>query len=564
MNVDEPPKAIFRVEKLKTMGNVGGSLSHNYRNRLTLNADDTRTHLNEHSLKTHRECFEAIKNRIPEKHRSDAVLCIEHLVTASPQWTGWGTEKEKEFWDQSVNFLKNKYGEENLISTTIHRDETTPHMVAYVVPVDKETGRLNCKKWLGGTRKTLSKLQTEFHNKVKHLGLERGVEGSLAKHKTIKQHYAEINKAVELTKIEKIIPEISYKQIHSGINWLDSGSLKQERLNKNVKPILNQQFIDIESQFREVEKSLTVQLRAKKIEVKEKVEENQKAIRRIKNLENRLDAFREEMAVFIEFKGRFPQEFKYLESDLKDKINEEKQRLIFEEHQREHRQQQANLRRMQEEKNRKNHWVQKIESEAEQGLENFLKTFNEKITFSASELEKQALRAVISEVQSYKALGSNPRQVLEIGKNSENSSPYYVMLHNLAYVKSESQLESFISESLEVLKESKRKGYDDTSSFHFYDKLGESAPSILALETLLAQKIIDYGDESTIGYNAFKDHLSEALIAKSLKLYNFEYDKLESDQRARDYSKELQATIKRTNGVDFENDRSQGRNWDFD
>ena len=28
--------AILRVQKLKTMGDIGGSLSHNYRNRLTL------------------------------------------------------------------------------------------------------------------------------------------------------------------------------------------------------------------------------------------------------------------------------------------------------------------------------------------------------------------------------------------------------------------------------------------------------------------------------------------------------------------------------------------------
>ncbi|WP_171498777.1 plasmid recombination protein, partial [Acinetobacter soli] len=86
--------AILRIQKLKSFADVGGSLSHNYRNRETLNADDASTHLNEHTLDTNEKCMSAIRDRIPEKRRKDAVLCIEHLVTASPEWDGWGTEKE--------------------------------------------------------------------------------------------------------------------------------------------------------------------------------------------------------------------------------------------------------------------------------------------------------------------------------------------------------------------------------------------------------------------------------------------------------------------------------------
>ncbi|WP_171496447.1 plasmid recombination protein, partial [Acinetobacter sp. TUM15372] len=74
----------------------------------------------------------------------------------------------------------------------IHRDETTPHLVAYVVPIDLE-GKLNAREFLGG-RSKLSKMQTDFDNEVKHLGLERGLEGSKAEHTTIKDFYAEIQK----------------------------------------------------------------------------------------------------------------------------------------------------------------------------------------------------------------------------------------------------------------------------------------------------------------------------------------------------------------------------------
>ena len=89
--------AILRIQKLKSFADVGGSLSHNYRNRETLNADDARTHLNEHELDTNEKCMTAIRDRIPEKRRKDAVLCIEHLITASPEWDGWGTEKKLHF-----------------------------------------------------------------------------------------------------------------------------------------------------------------------------------------------------------------------------------------------------------------------------------------------------------------------------------------------------------------------------------------------------------------------------------------------------------------------------------
>ena len=98
--------AILRIQKLKSFADVGGSLSHNYRNRETLNADSDRTHLNEHELDTNEKCMTAIRDRIPEKRRKDAVLCIEHLVTASPEWDGWGTEKKLHFLSSRKNGSK--------------------------------------------------------------------------------------------------------------------------------------------------------------------------------------------------------------------------------------------------------------------------------------------------------------------------------------------------------------------------------------------------------------------------------------------------------------------------
>lgn len=185
--------AILRIQKLKSFADIGGSLSHNYRNRETLNADSERTHLNEHAIDTNEKCMSAIRDRIPEKRRKDAVLCIEHLITASPEWDGWGNEKETAFFEQSKIWLEKKYGKKNVVSTTIHRDETTPHLVAYIVPLDEETGRLNAKKYIGGSRLTLSQMQTDFAVEVKDLGLDRGIQGSKAKHTSIREYYNDVN-----------------------------------------------------------------------------------------------------------------------------------------------------------------------------------------------------------------------------------------------------------------------------------------------------------------------------------------------------------------------------------
>ena len=203
--------AILRTEKLKTFGNIGGSLAHNFRDIETPNADVNRTLNNSHSLGSSIEVMDAIQLRLPEKRRSDAVLCIEHLITASPTWNGWGTEKEHDFFENSKKWLEKQYGSKNVIAVSVHRDETTPHLIAYVVPLDEYTGKLNAKKWLGGRAK-MSQMQSDFADQVRFLGLERGIEGSKAKHTRIKEYYAKINQnEVEVQK-NVFLPDAEYDE----------------------------------------------------------------------------------------------------------------------------------------------------------------------------------------------------------------------------------------------------------------------------------------------------------------------------------------------------------------
>ena len=214
--------AILRAEKLKTMGNIGGSLAHNYRSIETPNADPSKTPGNFHSLPNAEDVKNAISERLPDKRRSDAVLCVEYMITASPEWQGWNDDRQNEYFKQAVDWLEQRHGKQNVVATSIHRDETTPHLVAYVVPLDQETGKLNAKKFLGGKAK-LAEMQSSFSNHVKNLGLKRGIEGSKAKHTRIKEYYAKVNEPTpQIRQVERPKAGIFETTAHYGDKVVNS------------------------------------------------------------------------------------------------------------------------------------------------------------------------------------------------------------------------------------------------------------------------------------------------------------------------------------------------------
>ncbi len=200
---------ILRHAKLKSFGEIGGSLDHTYRLIDTPNADASRSNFNEHDFNKKTDVVQAIKNRVDQRvsKRPDNVLCVEYLVTASPTWDGWGTEKETEFFDIQKKRLIDRWGADNVISTHIHRDETTPHLIVYIVPFDDEKKALNCKKWLGN-RTLLQQEQTDAAEKVAHLGLTRGIKNSKAEHRTIKQHYEIVNQINEINEFSPSIDNL--------------------------------------------------------------------------------------------------------------------------------------------------------------------------------------------------------------------------------------------------------------------------------------------------------------------------------------------------------------------
>ena len=218
--------AILRTRKLKTPGNVAASLRHAFREKETPNADMTRTSGNVHlGADSVEQAMGQFRARLPDKVRKNAVHAIEYLVTASPDAIARMTQQQQaDYFNGALKWLRERHGAKNVFYAGMHFDETTPHLYAYVVPLDAKN-KLNCRAFLGGPA-VLSAMQTEFADKVgRPVGLDRGLKGSKAKHKTISQYYASLG-ALD----ERIRPP----KRHFG----ESEEKYQERYKEQLAPLL--------------------------------------------------------------------------------------------------------------------------------------------------------------------------------------------------------------------------------------------------------------------------------------------------------------------------------------
>ena len=186
--------AIMRCKKLTGMGSVASALQHCYRERETPNADADRTPENHCSVsQSADEAMGKLRELLPEKRRKDAVLAVEYVMTASPEWWNEATPRQQaEFFARSEQWLENKYGKDRVVAAVVHRDEATPHLSAFVVPLTQD-GRLSAKEFIGG-RSKMREDQSTYAESVKKLGLERGIEGSRATHQTVQHYYESINR----------------------------------------------------------------------------------------------------------------------------------------------------------------------------------------------------------------------------------------------------------------------------------------------------------------------------------------------------------------------------------
>jgi hypothetical protein len=202
------PYAIVRIAKLKQV-NIAGSAMHVSRGRKTPNANVSLLEHNETLIyfdDRHAPLGEVVSKKIhsvPQKRkiRTDAVHCVEILLTASPEYFrpddpskygDYRADKLADWKKATVDWLKQEYGDK-IVRAELHLDEATPHIHAYLVPTD-ENGQLNCKKIFGGRAKMFA-FQDSYAAATQHLGLERGVKNSQAEHTTVKDYYSVVNAA---------------------------------------------------------------------------------------------------------------------------------------------------------------------------------------------------------------------------------------------------------------------------------------------------------------------------------------------------------------------------------
>lgn len=176
------PYAILRLEKRKSKGDITRSNKHNHRigpQRPNINPNGPPPRV----LAGVPDAPAELGRRTPDKRRKDAVLAIEFVLTASPQWFANATPEEYAQWvEKNTTWLQQELGS-NFVQAVLHEDELTPHIHCYAsCLVDEKL----CFAKMYGTPSLMIKLQDRYALAMKQFGLKRGERGSEATHDDIK------------------------------------------------------------------------------------------------------------------------------------------------------------------------------------------------------------------------------------------------------------------------------------------------------------------------------------------------------------------------------------------
>lgn len=191
------PYAICCISKLKNPGMATSATQHNYRLEETPNADPARTWLNqEHVNQEHRPYQQLANERLAElgviPRRRDAVLLVELVLTASADGFARGADgrvpdmRDSPWVQDNLRFVREQFGEKNVVGVMLHQDEITPHLHVLVVPLTPD-GRLSCRDVFSPAR--LHQLQTDYAQAMAPHGLERGIKYSTANHEDVRRYH---------------------------------------------------------------------------------------------------------------------------------------------------------------------------------------------------------------------------------------------------------------------------------------------------------------------------------------------------------------------------------------
>ncbi len=164
-----------------TRGSVGGLTRHyerykkengEYISFKNQEIDIKKTHLN-YDLAVHQKLsqLDFIKKRTSEVYcldRKDVNLMVSWVVTKPKDIT----EKEQElFFQETYNFLENRYGKDNVISSYVHLDETTPHLHFAFIPIiydqKKNREKVSAKEIVN--KRDLQKFHNDLNNHMQNI-----------------------------------------------------------------------------------------------------------------------------------------------------------------------------------------------------------------------------------------------------------------------------------------------------------------------------------------------------------------------------------------------------------
>lgn len=217
------------VEKF-TQGSVNGLSIHIERkttNHSNPDIDSERTYLNYDLCDKEGDMNQRLKNRLAEVYcfnRADVKVMADWIVTLPKSLEQETMSTQKEFFKSTVDFLNERYGNQNVLSATVHHDETTPHLHYAFIPVvfdeKKQREKVSAKEVL--TRKELSSFHQDLDNYLKQQIPHIYQEGIL-NNQTIGIDDVKI--------IKKMAKEIAEKETEL--------SQRKEHINKKIKEVKN-------------------------------------------------------------------------------------------------------------------------------------------------------------------------------------------------------------------------------------------------------------------------------------------------------------------------------------
>ena len=207
--------------------------------------DKSRTVQNYHLIAPRWSYGQEIRHRIRMagcRVRKDSVKFVDTLVTVSPEFAKAHDAEMPEYFNRAFEFLKERVGEENIISAVVHMDEKTPHMHLCFVPLTKDK-RLSAKEILGN-KKAMIQWQDNFYACMSERWpeLERGTPAVETKRRHLTPQWYKKVTAMD-AKLERLETALN------DINMFNAGKKREEAV-----ALLAQLLPEVESFQAEIQR----------------------------------------------------------------------------------------------------------------------------------------------------------------------------------------------------------------------------------------------------------------------------------------------------------------------